>query len=207
MANKIEQLEPPAIPFSLGDYDLGLQNQKDNVFRLFFNRLTALLSSLLSVNNGGKFLYFPYAQFYCAAGQTLALANTAYPVGYNTVEFSNGITLVDDTEITFAVAGIYKIDAILQLKNSSGTAATVFVWLEKNGTKIDYSTHEYLMQGVVTSQVAHSMSLVQVSATDEIEVMWAATTADVFLLKDDPTALHPGVPCVEVSVHFVSNAP
>jgi hypothetical protein len=207
MSNRIEKLEPPAIPFSYGEYDLSLQNQKDNVFRLFFNRLVSLLSSLLSIDNGGKFLYFPYARFYCAAGQTLALADTAYPVGYNTVEFSNGITLVDDTKITFAVAGIYKINGILQLKNSSGTLTTVFVWLEKNGTKIDYSTHEYQMQGVVTSQIAHSMNLVQVEATDEIEVMWAATTTDVFLLKDDPTTLHPGVPCAEVAVHFVSNLP
>ena len=205
MANRLEKVPSPVLPLGPASFTRQYFDQFLNVLRLFFNRFVNVFDNLTSIDNGGRFLYFPYAQFYCAAGQTLALANTAYPVGYNTVEFSNAITLVDDTKITFALAGIYKIDGILQLKNSSGTTGTVFVWLEKNGTKIDYSTHEYLMRGVVNSQVAHSMSIVEVAATDEIRLMWAATTTDIFLLKDDPTTLHPGVPCAEVAIHFVSN--
>lgn len=205
MTNLIQKLEPPALPLPTTEYSPAFHNQKDNVFRLFFNRLTSLLGSVLSTSNGGRFLYFPHAQFYCSAGQTLESPNTAYPVGYNTIEFSNGITLVDNTKITFSISGIYKVDGTLQLKNSSGTAAVVFVWLELNAAKIDYSAHEYQMQGVVSSQLAKSTSIVEVQGGDELRLMWAANTTDVFLLKDDPTALHPGVPCAEVAVHFVSN--
>jgi hypothetical protein len=207
MSNRIEKLEAPAIPFSYAEYDLSLQNQKDNVFRLFFNRLTSLLSNLLSIDNGGKFLYFPYAQFYCATGQTLAAINTAQAVGYDTIQFSNGVDLVANTDITFSVAGMYQIDVILQLRNSGGANAVIFVWLEVDGVAVPYSANEYIMRGVVNSQIASFSSVISVPTEGVVRVMWASNNIDVFLLKEDPTALHPGVPCVEVSVTFLSNAP
>jgi len=43
---KLQQVEPPALPFAPPDYNEQYQNQLNNVLRLYFNRLNNIVSQL-----------------------------------------------------------------------------------------------------------------------------------------------------------------
>ena len=64
-------------------------DQKDNVFRLFFNRVVAVLNALLTTDDGGKFIYMPRGLFYSTTAQTAAATNTGYPVEFENTYIGN----------------------------------------------------------------------------------------------------------------------
>lgn len=55
-------------------------------------------------------------------------------------DFNQGVTLVSSTQITFAVAGIYEINAAVQFANSDSNDHDVIVWFRRDGTDIVGST-------------------------------------------------------------------
>lgn len=70
MANEIERTETPALPLAPEEYKRSFMDQNSNVLRLFFNRTLNSLSTLLSTDDGGKFLYAPRGSFHSTQDQT-----------------------------------------------------------------------------------------------------------------------------------------
>lgn len=205
MANQLDRPEPPALPLAPEEYNRPYTDQKDNVFRLFFNRLTSVLSAVLTTENGGKFLYMPRGNFYSTSDQTAAAADTGYAVTFNQTSYTSGVTLSNSSRINVADAGTYHFDVTLQLEHNNSSETSVTVWEEKNGTAISYSGHKFDVKGN-DDYVIHWGFGVSLGAGDYIEIYWATGDTQLNLHSEAATSPHPGIPSASVEVVLVSNS-
>jgi hypothetical protein len=216
MANVKQQLDIPAIP-SLGTsgivYSQNVQNQNNGLLRLFFTKLVNSLQSVFGPR-GGKYLNNPYGAFQDSTDQVAASTTVAYPVTFNTTDFSNGVTIDSNSRITVADAGIWNLQFSLQFTNTTNASQDVDVWFRVNGTNITASNSRY---GLAPRKGAGDpfhviMALnyfVSLNATDYIEIMWRTTDTGVsieqYAAGTSPT--RPAIPSAIATMSFVSNLP
>ena len=206
MANEIQRVAPPALPLAPEGYDRPFMDQNSNVLRLFFNRIVNSLNTLLSTDDGGKFLYMPRGLFYSTVDQTAALANTGYPVEFENTYIGNGISIggTDDTRITATNDGVYNFQVTLQLEHNNSSAATLWTWINKNGTDQPYGGQKNTIKGNDDIAVHWNFSI-DLTAGQYIEMYWATSDTQLNLHTEAVTAPHPGLPSAVVAVSFVSN--
>ena len=206
MANEIERVEPPALPLAPEEYRRPFMDQNSNVLRLFFNRLVSSLNTLLSTDDGGKFLYMPRGLFYSTTDQTAAATNTGYPVEFENTYIGNGISIggTDDTRITATDDGVYNFQVTLQLEHNNSSAATLWTWINKNGTDQSYGGQKNTIKGNDDIAVHWNFSI-DLTAGQYIEMYWATSDTQLNLHTEAATAPHPGLPSAVVAVSFVSN--
>jgi hypothetical protein len=204
MANEIQKAEPPALPLAPEQYNRPFMDQNSNVLRLFFNRLTASINTLLSTDNGGKFLYMPSALFYSTTDQTAAVVNTGYPVEFENTYLARGVGIVSDTRITATASGFYNFQVTLQTDHTSGSDSVIYTWINKNGTDVPYGGQEQTVKGNSVHAVFWNFSI-DLTAGQYIEMYWATDDTNLSLNTEAPTSPHPGIPSAIVVVSFVSN--
>jgi len=216
MANVKQQLDIPAIP-SLGTsgivYSQSLQNQNNGLLRLFFTKLTNVIGSLIGPV-GGKYLNNPHGAFQDSTNQTAANTTTAYPVTFNTTDFSNGVTMASGSRITVASSGIWNLQFSIQLKNTTNDGQDVDIWFRKNGTNIANSNSRFhLVARKGTGDPSHIIAalnfFVEMNESDYIEIMWrtenTGVSIEAFGTSSSPT--RPAVPSAIATMTFVSNLP
>ena len=206
MANEIDRVVPPALPLATEQYDRPYMDQNSNVLRLFFNRLTNIVNTLLSTEEGGKFLYMPRALFYSTTDQAAAAVDTGYPVEFENTYIDDGITIggTDDTRITVSADGVYNFQITLQTDHAGGSDSTITTWINKNGTAQPYGGQQQTVKGNSVHAVYWNFSI-DLLAGQYIEMYWATDDITLTLDSQTPTSPHPGVPSTIVAVSFVSN--
>lgn len=206
MANEIDQVEPPALPLAPDGYDRPFVDQQSNVLRLFFRRLTNIVTTLTSTSDGGKFLYMPRGLFYSATDQTAASTNTGYPVEFENTYIGNGVSIggADNTQITVSADGVYNFQVTLQLEHNNSSAATLWTWINKNGTDQSYGGQKNTIKGNDDIAVHWNFSI-DLTAGQYIEMYWATDDTQLNLHTEAATSPHPGLPSAVVAVSFVSN--
>lgn len=206
MANQLQRPEPPAIPQATNEYRRPYEDQRNNVFRLFFNRLVSTLNALLSVDDGGKYLYMPRGLFYSTTDQTAAAINTGYPVEFENTYIGNGVSIAgaNDSQITVTADGVYNFQVTLQTDQSAGTDIVIYTWINKNGTDVPYGGQEQTVKGNAVHAVFWNFSI-DLLAGEYIEMYWAVDNTSLTLNTEAPTPPHPGIPSAIVAVSFVSN--
>jgi len=216
MANVKQQLDIPAIP-SLGTsgivYSQSVQNQNNGILRLFFTKLVNVIGSLIGPA-GGKYLNNPHGAFQDSTNQTAANTTTAYPVTFNTTDFSNGVTMASGSRITVASSGIWNLQFSIQLKNTTNSGQDVDIWFRKNGTNIDNSNSRFHPparkgSGDPSHIIAALNFFVEMNESDYIEIMWrtenTGVSIEAFATSSSPT--RPAVPSAIATMTFVSNLP
>jgi len=214
MADLGQQLQTPPIPklgTSDGSYSAVLQNQNNSVLNTFFIRLVNALNTVLGIR-GGKYLNNPYGAFQDSTDQTAANTTTAYPVTFNTTDFSNGVTIASNSRITVAETGIWNCQFSLQLTNTTNASQDVDIWFRKNGTNIANSNSRFgFAPRKDASDPYHTIAalnfFVSLNATDYVEIMWRPTDVGVIIehyaAGTSPT--RPAIPSAIVTMSFVSN--
>lgn len=216
MANVKQQLEIPAIP-SLGSsgivYSQNLQNQNNNLLRLFFIKLLGIMSSLVGPN-GGSFINTPHGAFQDSTNQTAANTTTAYAITFNTTDFSNYVTLSNSSHLNVQNSGIYNIQFSIQFTNNTNATQDVEVWFRKNGTDIDKSNSRFgLAPRKSAGDPYHVISamnfFVSLEKNDYVELMWRPTDTGISIEKyaAGTTPTRPETPSVIATISFVSNLP
>ena len=216
MANAKQQLDNPALP-SLGlsgaVYSQDVQNQNNGILRLFFTKLVNVIGSLIGPA-GGKYLNNPHGAFQDSTNQTAANTTTAYPVTFNTTDFSNGVTMASGSRITVASSGIWNLQFSIQLKNTTNSGQDVDIWFRKNGTNIDNSNSRFHPparkgSGDPSHIIAALNFFVEMNESDYIEIMWrtenTGVSIEAFATSSSPT--RPAVPSAIATMTFVSNLP
>lgn len=206
MANQLDRPEPPALPLAPEEYNRPYTDQKDNVFRLFFNRLTSVLSAVLTTDDGGKFIYMPRGLFYSTTAQTAAVVNTGYPVEFENTYIGNGVTIegTDKTRITVSADGVYNFQVTLMTDHTNSSDATVWTWINKNGTDVAYGAKKQTIKGNADQPIYWNFSI-DVATNEYIEMYWATDDTALSLHTEAATAPHQGIPSSVVAVSFVSN--
>jgi len=206
MANEIGKTEPPALPYPEPGYSPSFFQQFNNVLRLYFNRLANSINQLLSTDDGGKVLYMPRGLFYSTTDQAAALANTGYPVEFENTYIGNGVSIggVDNTRITVSSDGVYNFQITLQTAHTNSSDATVWTWINKNGTDVSYGGQKTTVKGNADRALYWNFSI-DLTADQYIEMYWATSDTTLSLESEAATSPHPGVPSAIVAVSFVSN--
>jgi hypothetical protein len=216
MANKKQQIDSPALPLlsvSGAVYSQSVQNQNNSTLRLFFTKLLNAFQSVFGPR-GGKYLNNPHGAFQDSTDQVAANTTTAYPVTFNTTDFSNGVTIASNSRITVADDGIWNLQFSIQLKNTTNDGQDVDIWFRKNGTNIDNSNSRFHLvarkgSGDPSHIIAALNFFVSMNSNDYIEIMWrtenTGVSIEAFGTSASPT--RPAVPSAIVTMSFVSNLP
>jgi hypothetical protein len=211
----LTQTTPPALPHAPDQYSRQYHDQMNNVLRLYFSTLNNLISQLkASGSTTITTLKFPYGAFQDGTTQTAANTTTAYPITFNTTDFSNGVTMVSSSRFTVASAGMYNLQFSVQLDNSTNNTVDVDIWFRKNGTNIPASNSRFGLAprksvGDPFHTIAGLNYFVDMQTTDYVQLVWC--TSDVgatiknYAVGTSPT--RPSIPSVIATMTFVSALP
>ena len=212
---ELNQVAAPNLPLATEMYSRQYQDQLNNVLRLYFNRLDAILDQL-KVNVGGidgSGLRLPYGAFSSYTTQSTT-ANTATLLTLSNTDFSNQVSLVTGSKMTVATAGIYNLQFSVQIENFDNAPQDMYIWLKQNGTDIVGST------GVVGSLArksaidpAHDIKgwnyFLSMAANDYVQIYWSPTIATLtiptYAASGSPTK--PSTASVVATLSFVSALP
>jgi peptidoglycan/xylan/chitin deacetylase (PgdA/CDA1 family) len=125
----------PNLPLGTQEYERRYQDQFTNILRLYFNQLRNAMSELFS-SDGGKYISFPYGAFQDSTDQVAVSTTVAYPVTFDTTDFSNGVTVASNSRITVANAGLWNLQFSIQLTNTTSATHDVDIWFRVNGTNV-----------------------------------------------------------------------
>ena len=213
---EIGQVASPNLPLAPTDYDSRYQEQLNNVLRLYFNRLDAILEQL-KIGSGsidGSGLRLPYGAFQDSTDQVAVSTTVAYPVTFNTTDFSNGVTVASGSRITVANTGLWNLQFSIQLTNTTNATHDVDIWFRVNGTNVPASNSRFgLAQRKSPGDPYHIIAalnyFVSLNATDYVEIMWRTNDVGVSIehypVSASPT--RPAVPSAIATMSFVSALP
>lgn len=154
----------------------------------------------------------PYGSFQDTTDQSAASTTTAYAITLNTTDFSNGVSVVSNSRITFATGGIYDIKFSIQFSNADSQIQDVDVWFRKHGTDIAGSNSKFSVQnkhGAVNGHLIAALNFyVQVAAGDYIELVWSTTNTLVTIeyLPTQTSPTRPSTPSVIVTANKVDES-
>ena len=152
----------------------------------------------------GSLVSKAYGSFFDTTTQT-GSANTAYAIKHNTTDLSSDVSIVSDTRITMAEAGVYTIISTQQFVHTQGSTVTITGWLRKNGTDVPNSATDLRLKGNNAKDLYAINYFVSSSAGDYYEFIWSATDSDTEIqytaARTSPT--RPAVPSVITTVNRV----
>ena len=154
----------------------------------------------------------PYGAFQDSTDQVAANTTTAYPMTFNTTDYSNGVSVVSNSRLTVKNYGIYNLQFSAQLVNTDTSIHDIDIWFRKNGTNIPASNSRYSVPnshgGVDGSLIAALNYYIELNANDYIELMWRVSDTGVSIEKysagTSPT--RPAIPSVIFTCQYVAPA-
>jgi hypothetical protein len=165
----------------------------------------------------GRYISTPYNQLISNTDQAAGALGTAYAVTYDTTDFPDGITVTNNSRITFAESGVYVITYSIQFENDNNTTETIDIWFRYEGTNIAGSNSRFGIPprksaGVPSTLIAVTPFTVDIENDgDYVEIMWHPSDLGVTIEHYNAVAASPGVtpaipatPSVIVGVTFVS---
>ena len=198
----------PRLPNSSDVYDRMSQEQYSNVLRLYFLQLNSVLGLVVGPN-GGQYIDCPNGLFFNTADQTFAATNTAYPVVFDQTYLNNAVALQSGStsKIEVSVSGVYNFQYTGQVLSSSSSAKTIYLWINRNGTDIGYSTRaKTVSSNGQYTDITWGFDI-DLQAGDYVELKTAVTNTGLKLDAQTATTPHPGVPSSVMTVNFIAPLP
>lgn len=142
-----------------------------------------------------------YGSFYDTTTQTIAVANTAYAMTFNSTAYSQGVTIGTPTSRVYVDrVGMYNIQFSAQLDRTAAPAGLIYIWLRVNGVDVAYSAGQIRIQGNNAETLAAWNYIQQLNAGDYFELMWSASDTDSQLLAEPAAAPVPAIPSIILTV-------
>jgi hypothetical protein len=153
----------------------------------------------------------PYGAFQDSTDQTAASTTVAYPMTFDTTDFSNGVYLSNSSRLNARNAGIYNVQFSVQLQNTDNAQHTVDIWFRKNGTNITASNSMFTVPARKSASIyGHLIAainyFVELAANDYVEIVWRAESTDVSIeqLPTQTSPTRPATPSVIATVQYVA---
>lgn len=124
-------------------------------------------------------LGFVYGELKRGSNQTPTAADTPNAVEFDEPTLFEGVTIANDSEISFEAPGLYQVDIEYNIQNTAASTKIFYGWIRKNGEDVaDSLAIEYLYNNNESTTMKRSI-LLDLEANDYIEIMFAAnaTTA------------------------------
>jgi hypothetical protein len=160
---------------------------------------------VLSVS--GAFQPIPYGEnsygyFADFTGQTVAGADTATAITFNTSAYSHNVSIdgADASKIVFARAGVYELNFSAEITSTSGSTVTFYFWPRINGTDVANSTMVTTLHSNGDKKIVSRSGVFDVNAGDYLQSMFAVDSTNGSLSTTAATAFSPASPSVTLSV-------
>ena len=143
-----------------------------------------------------------YAQFIRTTNQQAAAINTTYGIAWDTMVFGDGITLdpTDNTKIVFPETGKFILSFSAELKSSSGSTKTIWIWPRINGVDASGTTMKTTLhtnnQDIVVSRAA----IFEMQAGQYLQAMFAVDDVNIWIDAPAATAFAPSAPAATLSI-------
>jgi hypothetical protein len=207
---EINQVAAPNLPLAPIEYSRQYGDQLNNVLRLYFNRLDAILAQLKTSDDVDPAnINFPNGLFFNTADQTLAAVDTGYPITFNQTYLNNFVALQSGStsKIEVAVSGVYNFQLSAQLKSTNASAKDVQIWIKRGTTTIGYSGHRYTVEGSDNHMNVNWIFDIDLAANEYIEMYWGANDTNVTMEAIAASAPYPAVASAVMAVNFVARLP
>lgn len=207
---KLDGTSRPSLATAPVEYDRQFTDQLNNQLRLYFTQIDNLSATLLNTS-GTRYLSTPYGAFQDSTTQTAANNTTAYPITFNTTDFSNGVTMVSGSRFTVAYAGMYNLQFSIQLENTTNAGQDIDIWFRQNGTDIPASNSRFGLAprkdvGDPFHIIAGLNYFAEMQAADYVELVWCTTDvgADIKAYAASTSPTRPAIPSVIATMTYVS---
>ena len=146
-----------------------------------------------------------YGSFYDTTTQTCGLDGIE-AMTYDTTVVSNGVSIVANSQITFAYSGVYNIQFSAQLyRTAGGSSKQVTIWLRKNGVDVDWSAGYVTMEANGDFLISSWNYFESVNAGDYVEIMWSQNDAiEIAAAPPNIGIPYPATPSVILTASKVS---
>jgi hypothetical protein len=132
--------------------------------------------------------------------QTAASINTAYALTF-TEDLAEGITNgTPASRLVVDEAGQYSVTYSMQMASTSASTVRMWFWVRINGTDVPKSAMENTLHQNGSTLVVTKSAILQLSAGDYIEVMWATNSISGYLEAVAATAFAPATPSATISM-------
>ena len=152
-----------------------------------------------------------WGSFWSNQDQSAANTTTAYPITFNNTDpDSIGVSVVSNSRITFANAGVYNIQFSVQADRISGSGSdNIDIWFRKNGIDIAESNGVVTVAGgaAAAKTIASWNYMLKLSAGDYVELVWRTSDTNLQLIHEDSASspTRPAIPSVIVTAQQVMN--
>lgn len=135
-----------------------------------------------------------------STNQTAASINTAYSLTF-TQDLAKGITNgTPASRLIVDEAGQYSVTYSMQMASTSASTVTMWFWTRINGTDISKSAMENTLHQNGSTLVVTKSAILQLSAGDYIEIMWATDSTSGYLEAVAATSFAPATPSATISM-------
>jgi hypothetical protein len=207
---ELNKVAAPNLPLPPEDYNRQYFDQMLNILRLYFNRIDALTTQLMTSGSiDPSNINVPNGLFFNTADQTLAAINTGYPITFNQTYLNNFVALqtASTSKIEVAVAGVYNFQLSAQLKSTNASAKDVQIWIKRGTTTIGYSGHRYTIEGSDNHINVNWIFDIDLAANEYIEMYWGANDTAVTMEAIPASAPYPAVASAVMAVNFIARLP
>lgn len=182
-------------------------NFSGNVNSNIVNANTANIAGNVNAGNlvlsTGNIIYTPrYGSFYSNVTQTNPVANTAMAMTFNNTVSANGVSVVSNSRLTVAKAGVYNIQFSAQVTKTDAGVDYVEIWLSKNGTTVPWTNTRLKLEAANEYEVASWNFVESLEAGGYVQLMWGSAdlNAKISAIAAANTTMGIDVPSVIVTV-------
>jgi hypothetical protein len=171
-------------------------NQLLNALRLYFNQIDSGLQQLLLGFNH-------YGAFHDTTTQTIAVANTAYPITFNSNGGAFGISVESSSQLTVTRPGLYVAHFSGQLDNTSGAAHSTYFWLRQNGVDLAHTAVKQVISGTNDEKVISLSYQAAMQPGDYIQLMWSSDSTNTVLAATAASAPVPAIASASLEMFYL----
>jgi hypothetical protein len=211
----IKAPKAPNLPIPTIAYSQSYVEVLTNVLRLYFNQLDKYTAALTTPDLG-YYLNQPYGGFSDSTTQTITTINTPQALTLNTSDIVDGplftggtpdiyIDPAHSSRVVILYPAVYNIQFSLQLHSTNASSKTVYIWLNKNGSKVANTASRFQIAGSNNEQVIGWNFLVETTTSgDYYELIWQADNTNIQAYAVPATATIPAIPSVILTVTHAS---
>ena len=155
--------------------------------------------------------YYPYGAFQDDTDQSILSTTTAYPMTFNTTDYSEGVSITTGSRLTVDYSGLYNLQFSSQFSNADSQIQDVSIWFRKNGVDIPGSNGEFSISnrhGTTDGGLIAAFNLfVPLQKNDYLQIIWRASNTLVVMqhLPAQVSPTRPSTPSVIATLQHVSS--
>ena len=153
----------------------------------------------------------PYGAFQDTTTQAVASTTTAYPMTFDTTDYTKGIYIGSPTSrIYVRNSGLYNLQFSSQLTNADTAIHDVDIWIRKNGTNVSGTNGKVAVPNSHGGTSGHMLPawnyFIDLLAGEYVELVWASESTQVSMefLAAQTTPTRPSTASVIASMSYVS---